>query len=333
MNRPLLREAPDELQILVAGAADSRGLPAAFVEKDFWVVETLRAAAAPRNVLDKDGTVQTVVPIFKGGTSLSRAFGLIERFSEDVDLLVPLPASASQKRRDTCLREVVAAVAEHLGLPPEDCVVETSTTGVKRNVRFTTPSTSSLALSPGVLLEMGARGGTFPSFDVEIRSHVSEFAMDELGEPVDAWEEFAPVSVRTLAPERTLMEKVALLHTAACGYDPEAGARGALQRGGRHLYDVHRLLASPQVLDALTALGPTGRSALWADIEAHSEAAGFAWQPRPTAGYASSPLLDPEAPAQTGARRAYESAQGLFLGEFPSFDECLDAWRTHADLL
>lgn len=87
----LLRDEPDSLDALVAATGDSLRIDPAFVEKDFWVIEVLRAATSPVQVTARDGNSYDVETVFKGGTSLSRAYGLIERFSEDVDLLVSFP--------------------------------------------------------------------------------------------------------------------------------------------------------------------------------------------------------------------------------------------------
>ena len=67
-------------------------IDAGFVEKDFWVIEVLRAATTSAAIIAKDRSHHLVQTIFKGGTSLSRVYGLIERFSEDVDLLVSFPS-------------------------------------------------------------------------------------------------------------------------------------------------------------------------------------------------------------------------------------------------
>src|SRR6266540_4838723 len=74
-----LRENPEDLFALVGRASEGLGLPVEFVEKDFWITELLRSVARP---------VDDAFVVFKGGTSLSKAFGLIERFSEDVDILL-----------------------------------------------------------------------------------------------------------------------------------------------------------------------------------------------------------------------------------------------------
>ena len=75
---------PDAVAVLAARGTDDVGLPAAQVEKDFWVAEVLRGAMRSAGELG-------VEIVFKGGTSLSKAYRPIERFSEDVDVLVLLP--------------------------------------------------------------------------------------------------------------------------------------------------------------------------------------------------------------------------------------------------
>ena len=98
----LLREHHDDRKALVSRTADALGIGEVFVEKDFWVTEVLRAATASIELEARDGSRHPVSTIFKGGTSLSRVHGLIDRFSEDVDLLIGFPgvdASAGAKER------------------------------------------------------------------------------------------------------------------------------------------------------------------------------------------------------------------------------------------
>ena len=80
---------PAGVSVLAAQVADETGIPAAHVEKDFWVTEVLRGVVA-------GATAAQVVVVFKGGTSLSKAYRLIDRFSEDVDVLVVLPDDATK---------------------------------------------------------------------------------------------------------------------------------------------------------------------------------------------------------------------------------------------
>lgn len=98
-----LRDNLDELDVYVTKIAARTGIPAAHLEKDLWVTEVLRGATAA-----SASTGCSV--IFKGGTSLSKAHRLIQRFSEDVDLIVVLP-DAGRMTKDKTLKEFVNAAA------------------------------------------------------------------------------------------------------------------------------------------------------------------------------------------------------------------------------
>jgi hypothetical protein len=274
-----------------------------------------------------------VSTIFKGGTSLSRVFGLIERFSEDVDLLVGFPpVDASTGAKERVLKGIRDAVTVHLALDAANATTEGSpTTGVKRSTRYTYPAIGYEAVgivSPGVLLEMGCRGGIYPTATHALRSMVANHAVEVLGESADAWDEFAPVRVDVLAPERTLLEKLALLHDCAAR-SPDERALQRLVRGGRHLYDIQRLLSSEQVIAALDAVGPEGMVELCADIDNHSADAGFSHTPRPAGGYGQSPLLDPSSSCRSALVSGYAQAMALVYGDQPSFEDCIETIRTH----
>jgi len=328
---PLLRDHPDDLDALVAATAASLRLDTGFVEKDFWVIEVLRAATAPIHATAKDGSQHPVRTIFKGGTSLSRVYGLIERFSEDVDLLLSFPqVDIGVGARDKVLKAIRDAVAHHLATTGVQGAV---TIGVKRYIRYPYPARhGSPEVTEGVLLEMGSRGGAFPTHERDLRSMVANHAIDTLGEAGDAWDEFESVSVMVLAPEQTLLEKLALLHDAASRY-PDDNARARLLRGGRHLYDVHKLLSSDDVIATLSMFGPTKVADLCRNIDEHSENADFSFTARPEAGYQASPLLDPNSPCRDALRHGYATAMTLVYGEQPTLEDCLQSIRASGALL
>jgi hypothetical protein len=333
---PLLREHHDDLNALIGLTAEALGIGAIFVEKDFWVTEVLRAATTPIDLEARDGSRHRVLIIFKGGTSLSRVYRLIDRFSEDVDLLLGFPdVDASTGAKDRVLKGIQQAVTAHLALDSTQVATEPSTRGVKRNLRYVYDGIGYEAadiVSSGVLLEMGCRGGTYPANAHELRSMVAEHAIDVLGESSDAWNEFAPVHVHVLAPERTLLEKLALLHDCAARY-PDKDAHERLIRGARHLYDVQRLLSSDQVTAALESMGSDGVAALCADIDNESERATFSHTPRPDGGYGSSPLVDPSASCWPALADGYAQAMALVYGYQPRFEECIETIRARATLL
>ena len=76
----IARASTDERRLVFEAAAQRMALAPAVVEKDFWVCYTLD------HLFHRSGFAESMV--FKGGTSLSKAFGLIERFSEDIDLIL-----------------------------------------------------------------------------------------------------------------------------------------------------------------------------------------------------------------------------------------------------
>lgn len=306
-----LREQPDDLAALVDQASRALGIPPVFVEKDFWVTEVLRAVAQP---------VDGVVAIFKGGTSLSKAYGLIERFSEDVDILIVVEDTTwSKPRVHKALKLICAGVAEHLGVP-EDRDSVRSETGIHRDVRYLCPMrTTSPDVSEGVLLEMGRRGGDLPRHRRQLGSLVAEHAVGSgLARP-DEFEEFATFEIDVLATERTLVEKLSLLHRLAVTED-----RDGLLRAGRHIYDIFNLLAHDETVRALGGDHAVA-AAIAEDADHHSRLWNRAFQPRPTDGFAASPAFEESALAFEHLREGYSAAEGLIYGDVPSFEVCIDA--------
>lgn len=326
-----IRDDLDALSALVDATADHLGIPASYVEKDFWLTEVLRAATAPQKLLLRDSTTQPVEFVFKGGTSLSRVFGIIERFSEDVDLLAVFPEgalqTATERQRHIVLKAVDEAVCTHTGLTS---VSESSTTGIKRNTRYSYPTGRPVSgIKEGVLLELGCRGGAFPTQSHQFRSLVSIYAVDSLGDPEDAWEEFEPFEIRVLAPVRTLLEKLAAVHASATTGDVTAQIAGA-----RHYYDIYRLLTDQTVRDALSELGQVGVEDLASDIVTRGRAASFPAEDRPEHGYAESVAFDELDENWDAVKLAYERVtQDLVYGDSPSLDEVCATVQAHSTLL
>lgn len=314
-----LVEDPDAVAVLASTVSDRTGIPAAHIEKDFWVTEVLRGVVAAAAAAD-------VEVVFKGGTSLSKAFGLIERFSEDVDVLVVLPANDSNGVRDRVLKAIVDGAAKAAGVAATP-VPEATSKGVKRGARFhyrpgDDPNTA--GLTPGVFLELGSRGGGMPATPLEVSSIIAVHAADEIA----GAEEATPVVVRVQAPWRTLVEKLVLLHTAHSGDDPTAAIRGA-----RHFCDVHQLVVRPEII---AGIHECGVAILARDVCTYSRAADMPAIDRPTGGFASSPAFN-DGPYIAAARAEYEQrvlAQLLWpSASKPTFDDCVEAVRQRASHL
>lgn len=308
-----LRERPHDVIALSQLVSDETGIPVEHVVKDFWVTELLRGLVSA-------STQAGVFVLFKGGTSLSKAFGLIQRFSEDVDVLV-LTSGETKAKADRQLKDLVRAAEVAVGLAS---VAEGAgiTKGVKRAARFVYPSTASdddAVISHGVLLELGTRGGTLPAKLIEIRSLITQYRPIEMS----AFEEAASFTVRVLAPERTLVEKLVLLHTQHSATPPEEEYEKhveVIKKTARHYYDVHRLLT-----DETTRADVRGMAAAIArDVVTYSSLAGLPATARPAGGFALSPAFNDGAFVNL-ARSEYQQRVRRLVwpgAVLPDFDTC-----------
>ena len=260
-----LREHIDEIEVYVTRIADATGIPAAHIEKDFWVTEVLRRAAAA-------STSTRCSVIFKGGTSLSKAHRLIQRFSEDVDLIVVLP-QGGKGAADRTLKAFEAAAEASTGIG-STTDPSTVTKGVKRSATFNYPTSRPTGLlKPGVLMELGTRGGALPYRRLPIQSLIAEHA-EIVGLPID-FDEAAPIGLLVLDPVRTLVEKLVLLHHAASQGDQRRQTLTA-----RHYYDIDRLLRDETILNELQS---SEIDVLAREVTQHSKAAGLPTAERPAA--------------------------------------------------
>ncbi len=253
---PYLSLTPQERLELLDAAAQQRGLAPAILEKDYWVCKTLDALFA----LPELGHHL----VFKGGTSLSKVYGLIERFSEDVDVSVhreflgfgeehdPEAATGKEQTRriealqracQDCIRERLLprlreSISGLLGgtsdwsleIDPQD-----SQTLLFHFPRAGGPGLSYIA--PAVRIELGARSDHWPSETHAIRSYLGETFDRPMGS----------ATVRALAAERTFWEKATLLHAEA-HRDP---AKPMPARYARHYHDLARMAAAPVAERAL----------------------------------------------------------------------------------
>ena len=219
------------------------------VEKDWWVTQVLRVLFSSKY---KDNIV------FKGGTSLSKGWHLIERFSEDVDIAInreflgftgalTRTQISDKLRRASCsfvrteLREAVESGLIELGIPREmfsvivDLTPVTTTDPEKVFIQYESVYNSPLSeyVKPKVIIEAGARSMFDPSSRITIRSFVSEVLNDSSIADSD-------FEVNATPAERTFLEKIFLLHEE---FHKEGLVR--TERMSRHLYDIERMMDTP----------------------------------------------------------------------------------------
>ena len=247
--------------------AQKKGLPEPIIEKDWWVSQVLNI------VFDLEIADQLV---FKGGTSLSKGWNLIERFSEDIDLAVnpayfgvtDLPTKKQiktlRKRSSLFVAQELARLLQQAleasGLS-EECRMEVQPDGegdktypeprvISLHYRSLYEESSMSYVQPVVKLEVGARSLIEPMEKIACRSMVSEVL------PV---EDYKNVSINVAAPQKTFLEKVFLLHEL---FSIERDSLTANRRS-RHLYDLERMMDKPFAISAVKD------DALWEHIRQH----------------------------------------------------------------
>lgn len=218
----------------VDAAASQLGVNAMIIEKDYWASQVLRILA---DQFPGDF-------VFKGGTSLSKCYRMIQRFSEDIDVLI-LPNGRSANAIDKLMKNMAAATGTAFDATP---ATESSSHGKSRKARVAYPTRRAKAegISPGVLLEMGIRGGDHPSQAMEAGCLLAD-VLTQAGQDISLYEDLQPVIVPALHPGRTLLEKLSVLHTSLSSNPSLADC----ERHGRHYYDVYQLLGDDRVIALL----------------------------------------------------------------------------------
>ncbi len=307
-------------------AAARLGMSKAIIEKDFWVCWSLKQLFALPSFGDH--------MIFKGGTSLSKVYDAIHRFSEDVDLSLkraklgfegdrdPENPDLSGRKRKTLLQELQEAAEAEVSGPllaeiqaacDANLDHEFSLTvdpGDAQTLLFAYPSLSDGSggyVKPIVRFEFGARGVHLPVEVRRISPYVHQAFPDLLGS--------GGVDVKVLSVERTFWEKATILHMLY-HQDP---AKPLASRMSRHYYDMAQLIgheAKARALGSLSLLEQVAHhksvffKATWANYE----------DAKP-----GSPRLMPNADLTSALRWDYSGMREMIIGDAPGFDDILGA--------
>lgn len=204
-------------------------LPAGVIEKDLLITAVLRIVS----VLESDG----IQLIFCGGTCLSKAHGLIERMSEDIDFKLILPEGLSRTARSRRLGQFkrhFAAVFEEAGflIPSEQIVARDENSYVSLNLHYQSRFPAVASLRPEIKVELNARPPALPTLLLPIQSMLAAMTQTSV---VD-------FQIECISVEETLAEKVlSFLRRTA---EVRAGRHRAEydDRLVRHLYDVRAIV-------------------------------------------------------------------------------------------
>jgi predicted nucleotidyltransferase component of viral defense system len=227
------------------------GLPPKSIEKDWWVTMTLRA-------LFQCECAEHIV--FKGGTSLSKAWNLIEWFSEDIDIVIDrkffgFDGALNKKQINNLRRSSCSYISGQLKDELDNKLKDAGINGYSVSVAETEDTTkdpqiieihydslfnAGSYIQEKVLIEIGARSLIEPSRDVQLRSILANTFPDAAFA-----DDYYPIP--TVVPQRTFLEKAFLLHEEF--QKPAEQIR--VNRMSRHIYDLEKMMDTNFATEAL----------------------------------------------------------------------------------
>ncbi len=331
MNRNLDRLVslpPRDRVVVFEETADRLNTLPGYIEKDYWVCMVL------------DFLFNRLPPshprmLFKGGTSLSKAFGLVNRFSEDVGIVVsredlgftgendPTGQGALSNRRRkalfselrlacstyvrgdlrSALTALVADVLDGCDVVPDPYDQDAQSLLVRYPTMYAVAPVS--YVEPGVKIEAGARSAVEPTAMCTVAPLIAEELSD--------WSLYVD-NIRTVSPQRTVWDKILILHGLHCGFRDRKRLPASADRISRHYYDVAMILQTDLGQTALTDTD------LLQDVRNHSLIAfRTAWK-RIEEAVPGSVRLVPQQELRHVLEQDYRDMQRMVFGSRPTFE-------------
>ncbi len=190
------------------------------IEKDYYVTMILR-------------NLSTRLPyiVFKGGTSLSKCYNVIKRFSEDIDITIDTALTQGQRKK---VKENIVEITDELGMTILNLDETRSRRDYNRYVigyNSVLPSLSE-ALQPAVLLETSYTAVSFPTVTLPVGNYIEKMMETEAPDYIAEFQ-LDPFEMKVQGLERTFIDKV----FAVCDYY----LQGRIKKHSRHLYDIYKL--------------------------------------------------------------------------------------------
>lgn len=309
---------------LFTQTGDAMDLAAHLAEKDFWVCWTLNHLFSIPYLHEH--------LIFKGGTTLSKVHGIINRFSEDIDLTMDRKAfgfdedpekASSRKKRDRLIEEMATKCGSYISGELYDILQEqfsASLSGVTWELTVDThdPDGQTLLFHyptvfpffkynlPVVKLEFGSKSDLWPTKESRVTSYAAEHFPKMFEEP--------DCRVIALSAERTFWEKATILHQVA--HWPED--KPLLPRYSRHYYDLAMLANSDYSKTALEDLSLLDRV-----VEHKITYFRCGWASYQTATPGTFKIIPSDA-IVAELKKDYAMMEPMIFGDIPTFDDIMN---------
>jgi len=314
-------------EALFRNTSQKINLSEAIVEKDFWVcwiLDYLFHKCKWQNNL-----------AFKGGTSLSKSYGIIKRFSEDIDLILdwrilgyrkdePLQ-ERSKTKQDSFNKDANRKTAEFLKFEFLDEIVKDVSKTLQhpvqfqigaedtQTVKFIYPqSFSDSAILPEIKLEIGVLAAWTPSVNLNIHPYAANQYPILFKQP--------DTLIRTVSAERTFWEKVTILHREA------NRPNGVIpSRYSRHYFDLYCMALSEVKGNAFLDIALLEKVVAFKDKFYHCS-----WAKYEDAHPGTMKLLPP-ARSMNELNKDYQHMQNMIFGEIPTFDVMMETIKNLED--
>ncbi|MFM2388300.1 MAG: hypothetical protein RL660_3057 [Bacteroidota bacterium] len=222
-NKTLFRQA-------IQFTADQMSIPAIYVEKDYWVTYALFTIF--NNEIGKD-------TVFKGGTALSKCYKMIERFSEDIDLVVLRREGETDNKLKSKLKTVSTIVETVMPEVPIEGITHKMGMNRKTAHSYNKEFRGDYGQVRDVLILESTWLGYFEPYSTKsIVSFVGQMMLDNKQSDISKENGLIPFELQALEPVRTICEKIMSLVRFSYSENPIDD----LKKKIRHTYDLHQLL-------------------------------------------------------------------------------------------
>ncbi|MDA3907306.1 MAG: nucleotidyl transferase AbiEii/AbiGii toxin family protein [Bacteroidales bacterium] len=218
-------------QNAIQAASQSLSILPVFIEKDYWITQMLKRLS--------ESTYANAV-VFKGGTSLSKAYKLINRFSEDIDIAVIHTSEISGNMLKNLIRTIEKEIAQDL----EEFVIDgiTSKGSRFRKSVFKYPENQKYKVgqtdSNFIIVEVNTFANPYPYLKASIQSLIGEYLQNNKQNDLIKRYGLEAFELNVLDKNRTLIEKLASLIRFSFDTNPIESISGKI----RHFYDLYYLL-------------------------------------------------------------------------------------------
>ena len=230
-----LHENKELFQDAVTATSQQKGIPEIYVEKDYWVTLVLHAIF--NNEIGKE-------TVFKGGTALSKCNHLIDRFSEDIDLVVLRKDGETNNQLKTKIKKISKCVANVIPEIEVDGITHKMGMIRKTAHRYEKNFDGNFGqVRDNIILESTWFGNFEPYTTGTVSSYIYEMMLQNNQSDVINEYDMNPFDVLILSTERTLCEKIMSLVRFSQTEEPITDLSNKI----RHTYDIHMMLKDTEL--------------------------------------------------------------------------------------